>query len=254
MARGGAKTRAARRRLWRFGIGAGAAVLVLVGGLYGLWWLVDARTYQLAGELVWRVETQEPVVALTFDDGPEPVRVEPLLALLRDQDVKATFFVIGESLAASPDSGRRLVQAGHQLGNHSYTHERMVFRSSDFYAREIEDTDAQIRAAGFQGPIVFRPPFTKKLLGLPLYLARTNRTSVTWDIEPDSDVATAGSAEKMTAAVLASARPGSIVLFHPWYDSRGETMRAIGPIVSGLRERGFRLVTVNELLALRSVP
>jgi peptidoglycan/xylan/chitin deacetylase (PgdA/CDA1 family) len=128
----------------------------------------------------------------------------------------------------------------------------MIFKSGDFYAREIEQTDAQIRAAGFEGPIVFRPPFTKKLLGLPLYLARTGRTSVTWDIEPDSDVATAGSAERIIAAVLASARPGSIILLHPWYDSRGETMRAIGPIVSGLRERGLRFVTVNELLALRA--
>lgn len=173
------------------------------------------------------------------------------MSLLHDLDVKATFFVIGESLAASPDGGRRLVQAGHQLGNHSYTHDRMIFRSGDFYSREIEQTDAQIRAAGFLGPIVVRPPFTKKLIGLPLYLARTNRTSVTWDIEPDSDVATAGSADRMTAAVLASARPGSIVLLHPWYDSRGETMRAIGPIVSGLRERGFHFATVNELLALR---
>jgi peptidoglycan/xylan/chitin deacetylase (PgdA/CDA1 family) len=228
------------------------AVVLLIGALDGLWWLVDARTYQLAGDLVWRVETQEPVIALTFDDGPESARVQPLLTVLSGLNVKATFFVIGESLAASPESGRQLVQAGHQLGNHSYTHDRMVFKSGDFYAREIEQTDAQIRAAGFEGPIVFRPPFTKKLLGLPLYLARNNRTSVTWDIEPDSDVATAGSAEKITAAVLEAARPGSIILLHPWYDSRGETMRAIGPIVSGLRERGFRFVTVNELLALRA--
>jgi peptidoglycan/xylan/chitin deacetylase (PgdA/CDA1 family) len=252
MARGGPVSSGAKRWLWRLGIGAGIGALLLAGALYGLWWLVDARTYQVAGDLVWRVETAEPVVALTFDDGPEPDRVEPLLTLLHDLDVKATFFVIGESLAASPESGRRLVQAGHQLGNHSYTHDRMIFRSGDFYSREIEQTDAQIRAVGFEGPIVFRPPFTKKLVGLPLYLARTGRTSVTWDIEPDSDIATAGSAEKMTAAVLAAARPGSIVLLHPWYDSRGETMRAIGPIVSGLRQRGFRLVTVNELLGLRA--
>jgi peptidoglycan/xylan/chitin deacetylase (PgdA/CDA1 family) len=128
----------------------------------------------------------------------------------------------------------------------------MIFRSGDFYAREIEDTDAQIRAAGYQGQIVFRPPFTKKLIGLPLYLARTNRISVTWDIEPDSDIATAGSAGQITNAVLESARPGSIILLHPWYDSRGETLRAIGPIVTGLRARGFHFVTITQLLALRA--
>jgi len=242
----------ARRRVWRVSLGICALVVLLFGGLYGLWWLVDARTYQVAGDLVWRVETTDQVVALTFDDGPEPSRVESLLSLLRAADVQATFFVIGQSLAESPASGRRLVEGGHQLGNHSYTHERMIFRSGDFYAREIEDTDAQIRAAGYQGQIVFRPPFTKKLIGLPLYLARTNRISVTWDIEPDSDIATAGSAGQITNAVLESARPGSIILLHPWYDSRGETLRAIGPIVTGLRARGFRLVTIMQLLALRA--
>jgi len=242
----------AGRRLRRVGFGLCAFIVLLVGGLYGLWRLVDARTYQVAGDLVWRVETTEPVVALTFDDGPEASRVEPLLSLLRTVDVRATFFVIGEALAESPASGRRLVEEGHQLGNHSYTHERMIFRSGAFYSHEIEDTDAQIRAVGYQGQIVFRPPFTKKLIGLPLYLARTNRISVTWDIEPDSDIATAGSAERITNAVVDSARPGSIILLHPWYDSRGETLRAIGPIVTGLRGRGFRFVTIAELLALRS--
>src|SRR3954468_8412934 len=122
-------------------VAAVLAIAALLLGLFGLWCLANARTYQVAGDLVWRVDTSEPVVALTFDDGPEPSRVEPILSLLRAADIKATFFVIGESLAESPVSGRRLVEEGHQLGNHSYTHDRMVFRSGDFYAREIVDTD-----------------------------------------------------------------------------------------------------------------
>lgn len=229
-----------------------ALVLLLAASGYGTWRLMNARTVQMAGELVSRIETAEPVVALTFDDGPVPERVDAVLAALREANVRATFFLIGESLAASPESGRRLVAAGHQLGNHSYTHQRMVLRSSEFYAREIEDTDAQIRAAGFQGPIVFRPPYSKKLLGLPLYLARTGRTSVTWDIEMDPAADVTGTAEEMVATTLATARPGSIILLHPWYDRRGEAVRAVGPIVAGLRERGYRFVTVSELLALRS--
>jgi peptidoglycan-N-acetylglucosamine deacetylase len=239
-----------RRRSWRrrLGVGLVAAIVLLVGGSYGIWQLSNARTFQLAGDLVPRVDTTEPVVALTFDDGPVPDRVDAVLAPLRAAKVKATFFVIGESLAQSPDAGRRLVADGHQLGNHSYTHQRMIFRSSAFYAQEIEDTDAQIRAAGFDGPIVFRPPFGKKLLGLPLYLASTGRTTVTWDVEMDPAADVTGTAEEMVATTLAEARPGSIILLHPWYDRRGEAIRAIGPIVAGLRERGYRFVTVAELL------
>jgi peptidoglycan-N-acetylglucosamine deacetylase len=227
-----------------------AGLVALVAGAVGVWELSNSRTYQVAGVLVARVDTTEPVVALTFDDGPVSERIEPLLVLLRDADVRATFYVIGEQLAQRPESGRRLVAAGHELGNHSYTHQRMVFRSSDFYVREIEETDAQIRAVGQQGPIHFRPPFGKKLIGLPLYLAQTDRISVTWDVEPDTG-SSGASADQLVAKTLAEARAGSIILLHPWYDGGEQTRQAIRPIIAGLRERGYRFVTVSELLALR---
>ena len=161
--------------------------------------------------------------------------------------------MIGEALAQSPESGRRLVQAGHELGNHSYTHTRMVFNSNDFYAREIEQTDAEIRAAGQRGEILFRPPYGKKLFGLPFYLARTGRTSVTWGIEPESDPDTAASTDRIVADVLGDVYKGSIILLHPWYDSGEPTRQAIRPIVQGLRERGFELVTVSDLIAHREM-
>jgi peptidoglycan/xylan/chitin deacetylase (PgdA/CDA1 family) len=129
----------------------------------------------------------------------------------------------------------------------------MVFNTGDFYAREIEQTDAQIRAAGYQGEIVFRPPFGKKLFGLPSYLARTGRTSITWDIEPESDPKIAGNTDAIVADVLDHAHKGSIILLHPWYDSGEATRRAIRPVVEGLRARGLELVTVNELLAHREM-
>lgn len=219
-----------------------------VGGIY---WLMNARSFQLAGDLVSRVNTAERVVALTFDDGPVASRVEPILSTLRQANVRATFYVIGELLAQSPESGHRLVEAGHELGNHSYTHDRMVFRSTAFYAQELEDTEAQIRATGYTGLVTFRPPYAKKLLGLPRYLAQTGRASVTWSVEPESGPDVAASSEKIVADVLEKTRPGSIVLLHPWYDSGEPTRQAIAPIVAGLRERGYRFVTISELLALR---
>lgn len=238
-----------RGRWWIAGLALGAGLLV--AGCVGLYLLANARSFQLAGALVSRVNTSEPVVALTFDDGPVPERVDVLLAVLREQDVRATFYVVGDALAQHPASGRKLVAAGHELGNHSYTHSRMIFRSGESYAQEIERTDEQIRAAGYKGPITFRPPYAKKLLGLPLYLERTDRTSVTWSVEPES-LGQGATAEQLTARALETVRPGSIILLHPWYASGEETRRALVPIISGLKERGYRFVAISELLALEA--
>jgi peptidoglycan/xylan/chitin deacetylase (PgdA/CDA1 family) len=114
---------------------------------------------------------------------------------------------------------------------------------------EVERTDSVVRAAGFRGEIRFRPPYCYKLVGLPWYLARTHRTTVTWDIEPESYREVAASPERIVAHVLARVRPGSIVLLHPWYASRATTRAAVPALVDSLHARGWRVTTVGALLA-----
>lgn len=235
-----------RRRAFRLLL-ATLALLLLAAA--GLWRLSGARSFQLAGELLWRAEVGEKLVALTFDDGPVPEATRALLDLLADRGVRATFFLIGQELATRPQLGRELVAAGHELGNHSWSHRRMLLRSPGFIATEIEQTDALIRAAGQLGPIHFRPPYGKRLLLLPLYLARHGRLTVMWDVEPESDPAVDGDTEAIVAHVLERVRPGSIVLLHPMYRSRGASLRAVPGIVDGLQARGYRFVTVTELRA-----
>src|SRR6476659_6194008 len=121
------------------------AVLVVAAVLFRI---SKARTFQFFGEIVPRVETNEKVVALTFDDGPAP-EVRPLLDTLVAKKVKATFFLIGAQIAEDPADARRIVADGHQVGNHSWSHDRMVFKSRAFIAREIEDTDREIRKIGY---------------------------------------------------------------------------------------------------------
>ena len=128
------------------------AVLVLAVGVFKL---SKARTFQLFGEIVPRVETRQRVVALTFDDGPAP-NVSEVLDTLADRKVKATFFLIGSNIESDPDDAKRIVAAGHQVGNHTWSHDRMIFKSPSFIAREIEETDRLIRAAGYRGEIDFR--------------------------------------------------------------------------------------------------
>jgi len=218
-------------RWWARRLGLGLAILVL-GGL-GLGRLARSRTYQVVGRLVSRVETTERVVALTFDDGPSPEHLAEVLGALESRGVKATFFVIGAELAASPEAGRRLVAAGHELG---------------FIRREVESTDELIRAAGFRGPIHFRPPYCWKLFALPWFLWRTGRTSVTWDLEPDSLPGVAATANEIVADVRRNVRPGSIILLHVWYPSGAASRAAIPAMIDALRADGYCFSTVDELL------
>jgi len=220
----------------------------MVAGLAGLRALSRARTHQLFGTLIAHAPTTERRVALTFDDGPTPERIDTLLSILGARRVHATFFVTGRELAASPDAGRRLVAAGHELGNHTYSHRRMVMVSPAGVRAEIEPTDSLIRAAGHRDAIYFRPPFGHKLFALPWYLARHDRTTITWDVEPDSYPEVAATPEGIVRHVLARVRPGSIILLHPWYASRATSLAAVGPLIDSLHARGYQVGPVRDLV------
>ncbi|WP_068160926.1 polysaccharide deacetylase family protein [Rhodococcus phenolicus] len=228
----------------RIMIAAAATVLLVVAAVLGLHTLSNSRTFQLFGDLVHRVDTEEKVVALTLDDGPSD-RTPEVLRVLAEAGVPATFYVTGTEMAAHPEMGRAIVDAGHELGNHTSTHRRMILVGSDTVREEIESTDAQIRAAGFDGEITFRPPYGKKLVALPRYLDAYDRTTVMWDVEPDS---AATDPATMVDTTLAQTRPGSIILLHAMYPARQSSLDAIPEIVAGLRAQGYRFVTVSELL------
>ncbi|MCV7065718.1 polysaccharide deacetylase family protein [Mycolicibacterium houstonense] len=233
-----------RRWLW----GVAVALVVILGVTACGYCVSNARTFQLAGRLVDRVETPDKVVALTLDDGPTDLTPE-VLKILADVRVPATFYLTGRELDAAPEHGAAIWAAGHEIGNHSYSHQRMVLMSPGTVADEIERTDAAIRATGYQGPITFRPPYGKKLWTLPRYLSTHDRTSVTWDVEPDS--ATEADADAIVAETVSRVRPGSIILLHVMYGSRAASRSAIPRIVDELRSAGYRFVTVSDLLASR---
>lgn len=216
--------------------------------LTAAWGLSRSTTVQVFGDIVARVPTEEKLVALTFDDGPTRAGLDELLPVLRARGAKATFFLVGSELERRPDLGRRIAAEGHELGNHSYSHQRMVFKSPTFVSAELEKTDHLIRAAGHQGPIHFRPPYGKKLIVLPYLLDQQRRTTITWDLAPESDLEVAASSEGIVGHVLSRAKPGSIILLHVMYPSRTTSMKAVPGIIDGLQAQGYRFVTVSELL------
>jgi peptidoglycan/xylan/chitin deacetylase (PgdA/CDA1 family) len=241
----------ARRRVsggWQVGI-LSAVVLPWVGSL--AWSISKSRTFQFFGEIVPRVNTPARVVALTFDDGPTPGFTERVLSILNQNHVRATFFVIGGDLQKYPALGHRIVAAGHELGNHTYSHQRMIGKSFRFVRSEVERTDALIRKAGYHGVIHFRPPNCKKLLVLPYYLGSTGRKTITWDVEPDSYPNVASAPSRIVQYVRDHARPGSIILLHVMYPPRKTSLDAVSAIIEQLRSDGYDFETVSGLLAHR---
>ncbi|WP_040799324.1 polysaccharide deacetylase family protein [Nocardia higoensis] len=231
-----------RRGGW-IGIAVGLVIVVVVA--IGGYQLISARSYQLAGTLVDRVDTQRKVVALTLDDGPSD-RAPDVLRVLDELDVTATFYLNGRDVDARPEHARAIMAAGHELGNHTYTHRRMVFVSPGAVREEVEKTDTALRGIGYQGPITFRPPYGKKLWSLPHYLADHDRTTVMWDVEPDSGVT--ATAETIAEQAVREAGPGSIILLHVMYGNAAESLAAVPQIVEDLRAQGYRFVTVSELM------
>lgn len=232
----------------KWAVGTSIGLVVLLVATFGTYTLAKSRTFQLTGEIVSRVDTAQKVVALTFDDGPTEWAPE-ILRMLAELGIPATFYLNGAELDRHPDHGAAIARAGHEIGNHTYTHRRMVLVSAGAVAEEVERTDAAIARTGYQGPVTFRPPYGKKLWTLPHYLSENERVTVTWDVEPDSggDPTT----DQIVADTTANVYPGSIILLHVMADSRSNSRAAVPQIVDRLQSAGYRFVTVSQLLGLR---
>lgn len=220
-------------------------VLLLALAGWGALRLGKSRTHQLVGELVTRADVSERLVALTFDDGPGEIYTDSVLDLLSETGTVATFFMVGQAMERRPEVVQRVIAAGHEIGNHTFSHPRMVLKRPSEIRRQIERTDSLIRAAGQSGEIHVRPPYGWRLFGLPWYLRRHDRPVLLWDVEPDTF---RRDAEGMVAWTLDNVRPGSIILLHVELAARSEEREALARIVPELLEQGYRFVTVSELL------
>lgn len=230
--------------VWR-----GAAVLVLLGAAaVGLREVVNSSTFQLFGDYVARVDTNERVVALTFDDGPSPWHTPKVLNELDRHHVKATFFMMGRNVERYPDLARDVLRRGHEIGNHSYSHPKLILMSPSRVRDEIERTDKLLREIGVTGEIHFRPPHASKFIVLPCVLVQMRKLSVLGDVDPKEWKQRP--AAVMTESILRQVRPGSIIGLH---DPMGaETLHTLQNILPALLAQGYRFETVSALVRRRT--
>jgi peptidoglycan/xylan/chitin deacetylase (PgdA/CDA1 family) len=214
----------------------------------GLREVTNASTFQLFGDFVARIDTSEKVVALTFDDGPHPELTPRMLDLLDQHHVKATFFMMGRNIERYPATAREVVARGHDVGNHSYSHPRLVFMSPWRVRDEIERTDRLLRGVGVSGPIYFRAPHASKFIILPYVLMQLGKTNVQSDANPEEWRRLP--AAVLTEQVLPQVRPGSIIGYHEVLGD--ETYRSVDDVLTTLTSQGYRFETVSALLRRRA--
>jgi peptidoglycan/xylan/chitin deacetylase (PgdA/CDA1 family) len=201
------------------------------------------------GELVrrGRADDAKPAIALTFDDGPSS-RTGPILDALAAHGARATFFVSGEEILGREAVLGRVVEHGHEIGNHLFHHVRPTSFTEDQLRREITLTADVVRAACGIRAVLVRPPYGDDAARVARVAAELSLgPTVLWSIDPE-DWRNPPPAE-IARRVLERAHPGAIVDLH---DGRraNETPGAVEPMLRGLAERGYRFVTVSELLAL----
>jgi peptidoglycan/xylan/chitin deacetylase (PgdA/CDA1 family) len=238
--------RPSKTTVWR-----GTAVLALLGAAaVGLREMVNSSTFQLFGDYVVSVKTTDRVVALTFDDGPSPWHTPKVLNELDRHHVKATFFMMGRNVERYPDVARDVLRRGHEIGNHSYSHPKLILMSPQRVRDEIERTDKLLRDIGVSGEIHFRAPHASKFIVLPYVLQQMGKLNVMGDVSADEW--RQRPAAVMTESILRQVRPGSIIGMH---DPAGaESLRTLENILPALIAQGYRFETVSELLRRRAKP
>ncbi len=190
--------------------------------------------------------TRKRDVALTFDDGPGPYTPE-ILAVLRRMHAPATFFVIGEWARRYPQFVRAEAREGFEVGDHTETHPFMSLLTASLQRAQIVDAGDAIRQAGAPFPHLWRPPYGAFNAATLQILRALRMLVVLWTVDT-SDYARPGP-HRIWYTALSGARAGAIILMHDGGGDRSETVAALPRIIASLRRRGFRLVTISQLLA-----
>ncbi len=212
-------------------------------------WAVRGRASAVFGPSVWRGPRERRVVALTFDDGPSE-GTQGILEILAAHGAPATFFPCGANVARLPAVARAVAEAGHEIGNHSYTHPLCCFRSARFVEADMAAAQQVILERTGARPVWFRAPYGVRWFGLGRAQRRLNLQGVMWTvIGYDWNLRAEAIVERMARRVS----NGAILCLHDGRELRvrpdiGATVEAVRRLVPRLLDRGYKLETVSRLL------
>jgi peptidoglycan/xylan/chitin deacetylase (PgdA/CDA1 family) len=194
-------------------------------------------------EHINRGPTEGNRVAFTFDDGPIPGVTTRILDEFKKRQLHATFFMIGQQIAAHPELARRVLAEGHDVGNHTYTHPKLPSLDYDQANAEIQKTAEVMLETMNHRPVWFRPPYGELRPDQFRLVQKHGLRSVFGDVST-KDWSQPGE-DKILAKILNDTQPGSIIICH---DFSEQTANCLGQALDGLLERGFSPVTLTALL------
>ena len=194
-------------------------------------------------------------VALTFDDGPDAEYTPEILDILREKDTVATFFLVGKNVETYPEIAKRIVEEGHLVGNHTYSHKSLIPLSSKSTVYEIKRAEEAIERVTGVRTTLFRPPRGVYSSFARSFLKDERYTIALWDITAADWAELAP--RKVVSNVINNVKPGSIVLLHDSGDlisyrggNRESTVKALPEIIDNLRDEGYEFVTMDQMIFL----
>jgi peptidoglycan/xylan/chitin deacetylase (PgdA/CDA1 family) len=200
----------------------------------------DVPSYPLNRPLFY-VRDVSKDIALTIDDGPDPTYTPQVLELLRLYQVTATFSMIGEHVAAYPDLARSVVEAGHKIANHTWTHADLAPMTTTAVHAEIVRASEAIHTATGQHPGLFRAPYGAWSPAVIRQCERLQMVPLDWSVDP-RDWARPGT-RSIVRNIMRNTRPGSIILEHDGGGNRSETVAALRIVIPALLHEGYHFVT-----------
>jgi peptidoglycan-N-acetylglucosamine deacetylase len=197
-----------------------------------------------------KLKPTDKVVALTFDDGPGPKNTVQVLEILKKNNVKATFFMVGEMVQAFPKIAKQVADDGHVIGNHTWHH---WYRRMDTatVAKEIDRTADVIYKTTGEKTSIFRPPGGYLNNGLVAYAKNHHYAVMMWSGESGDAERRSPQVPGLVTNVIKSSKPGAIILMHDGGGNRAKTVKALPQMIADLKAQGYRFVTIPELLEIQ---
>ena len=227
-------------------------IIIVLGCAWALAYACIIPSSQVFSPVVNRGPEESRSVVLTFDDGPAPPFTEQVLDILAQHKVTATFFLCGKNVERHPEIARRIVREGHTIGNHTYSHPFLFFRSSRFIASEIDRAQEAIERITGVRPTLFRPPYGARWFGLMPVLRRRGLKMVMWSVMGfDWKYQT----QTIIRATTRRLHPGAVILLHDGHEqpppggvNQSSTVEALPAIIEAITRSGLTFAPIERFM------
>lgn len=222
-------------------------IIIALGALIWLSFIPSVSIYSTN-----RLKTNEKIIALTFDDGPDPDATLKILNILKKDSIKASFFVVGKNVAKYPEILKQIHQEGHLIGNHSLNHQYNFFSGPNKAVKELNTTDDLIFKQTNLKPKIYRPPFGLRIWWQAKAIQGAGYKLITWDNMTKDYWGIP--ADKICQNILKKARPGGVIVLHDGHEGTAKSktfvVQALPELIKQLKKQGYSFLRIDEMFKI----